>query len=126
MTRELKRNMCELPAGVTNAEVGDLNQRTERHRQGSGIRLYVEYAYISWHKHLDPTISTQKPGVTRVLHRFLEEEILFWLEVLSVLGATRGAVGALEAAEKWLDVCCVSSPAFLQMLIGLDLGVANC
>ena len=120
MTRKLKRNMCELPDGVTNAEVEDLKERTEQH-----ISKALEYACRSWHKHLDPTISTQKPEITRVLHRFLEERLLFWLEVLSVLGATREAADALEATEKWLDVCCVSPSIFLQKLIGPDLGIGN-
>ena len=120
MNRELKRNMCELPEGVTNAEVEDLKQRTEQH-----IDKALEYACRSWHKHLNPTISVQKPEITRVLHRFLEEKFLFWLEVLSVLGATREAVGALEATEKWLDVCCIPSSIFLHKFIGPDLDVGN-
>ena len=120
MNRELKQNMCELPDGVTNAEVEDLKERTQQH-----IDKALEYACRSWHKHLDPTISTQKPEITRVLHRFLERKFLFWLEALSILGAAREAVDALEATEKWLDVCCVPSFIFLQRLIGPDLGLAN-
>ncbi|KAF9786393.1 hypothetical protein BJ322DRAFT_784345 [Thelephora terrestris] len=99
MNRRLERNMCGLPDGVTNAEVKDLKQRTERH-----VCRALEYACRSWHKHLKDTRPFQKLEITRVLHRFLEEKFLFWLEVLSVLGATREAVDALEATEKWLDV----------------------
>ena len=118
MNRELKQNMCKLPDTVTNAEVEDLTERTEQH-----IHKALEYACRSWHKHLDPT--TQKPEITSVLHQFLEERLLFWLEVLSVLGATREAVNALDATEKWLDICCVPPFIFLQKLIRPDLGVAN-
>jgi hypothetical protein len=42
--------------------------------------------------------------ITSVLHQFLEERFLFWLEVLSVLGTVRDAVDALEVARQWLEV----------------------
>ncbi|KAF9786424.1 hypothetical protein BJ322DRAFT_786340 [Thelephora terrestris] len=99
MNRQLKRNMCDLPDGVINAEVKDLEQRTEQH-----VDKALQYACRSWHKHLNPTTSTQKLEITPILHRFLEEKFLFWLEVLSILGATREAVDALETIEQWTDV----------------------
>ncbi|KAF9786511.1 hypothetical protein BJ322DRAFT_1218661 [Thelephora terrestris] len=98
MNEKLKQNMCQLPDGVTNVEVKDLKERTREH-----IDKALEYACKSWHKHLDSG-SMEKVKITPVLHRSLEEKFLFWLEVLSVLGATRGAVDALERAEKWVDV----------------------
>ena len=112
MNQKLKQNMCELPDGVINAEVKDLKQRAEQH-----IDKALEYACRSWHKHLKDTTSTQKLKVTLILHRFLEEKFLFWLEVLSVLGATREAVVALEMAEKWLGVRCNPLFATSQKLI---------
>ena len=100
MNQRLEQNMCKLPDGVTNAEVEDLKQRAEQN-----IDKALEYACRSWHKHLNNTTSTQKLKITPILHQFLEEKFLFWLEVLSVLGATREAVDALERTEKWLEVC---------------------
>ncbi|KAF9779846.1 hypothetical protein BJ322DRAFT_1129720, partial [Thelephora terrestris] len=99
MDRQLKQNMCKLPDGVKNAEVKNLKQRAGEH-----ISKPLEYACRSWHKHLDNTISTQKPKITHILHQFLERKFLFWLEVLSIYGAAREAVDALEKMEKWLDV----------------------
>ena len=64
----------------------------------------LEYACRSWHKHLVGTTPAHTLKVTPILHRFLEGKFLFWLEVLSVLGAAREAVDALEAAARWLDV----------------------
>ena len=57
----------------------------------------------SWHKHLVGTIPAD---VAPVLHEFMEKKLLFWLEVLSVLGAAREAVDALEATMRceWPDV----------------------
>ena len=99
MNRELERNMCKLPDGVANSEVIDLKERTEEH-----IGQALEYACKSWHKHLIVTIPAH---VALVLNEFLEKRLLFWLEVLSVLGAAREAVGALEATTRcgWPDVC---------------------
>ena len=112
MNQQLGRNMCKLPDGVLNTEVKDLKQRTEKY-----INKALEYACRSWHKHLDNTISTQKPEITHVLQQFLEEKFLFWLEVLSVLGAAREAADALEKMEKWLDVSCISL-LFSEGLLG--------
>jgi len=102
MNRRLEKNMCKLSDGVVNSEVGDMRERVEQYIDHS-----LQYACKSWHKHLvDPhTVPTHAPKVTPVLHRFLEEKVLFWLEVLSVLGSVRDAVDALEAAAKWLEVC---------------------
>ena len=90
--------MCKLPDGVANSEVIDLKERTKEH-----ISQVLKYACKSWHKHLVGTIPAD---VAPVLDEFLEEKFLFWLEVLSVLGAAREAVDALEATTKceWPDV----------------------
>ena len=99
MNRSLEQNMCELPDGVLNSEVGDLKERTKQY-----IDQGLEYACKSWHKHLVGTTPARTLQITSVLHRFLERKFLFWLEVLSVLGAAREAVDALEAAVRLLDV----------------------
>ena len=102
----MKGNMCKLPDGVTNAEAND---RTEQY-----IDEALEYACLTWHKHLDATISTKRPKISPILHRFMEEKFWFWLEALSVLGAVREAVCALEMIEKWLDVRFISFFALLS------------
>ena len=101
MNRELERNMCKLPDGVVNSEVIDLKEKAKEH-----IGQALEYACRSWHKHLVGMIPAR---IAPVLHRFLEEKFLFWLEVLSILGASREAVEAMEVIEKckWTEVCCI-------------------
>ena len=98
--------MCGLPDGVANSDVSDLKERTERY-----IIPAVRYACISWHTHLvdSDTIPTHVPTISPVLHQFLETKFLFWLEVLSVLGAARIAVEALQVVTDWLEVCQVST-----------------
>ena len=105
MNRTLEKNMCKLPDGVANSDVSDLKERTERY-----INPALRYACISWHTHLVcvDTVPTQAPAITLTLRQFLETNFLFWLEILSVLGAVRNAVEALQATTEWLEVCRVS------------------
>ncbi|KAF9646351.1 hypothetical protein BDM02DRAFT_3061612, partial [Thelephora ganbajun] len=100
MNQTLERNMCNLPDAVANREVGDLRERAERHLDPT-----LRYACKSWHKHLADGHTVCIPAITSILRRFLEKKFLFWLEVLSVLGAAREAVDALDVAAKWLEVC---------------------
>ena len=99
MNRTLERNMCKLPDTVINSEVDDLRERAERY-----IDHALRYACKSWYKHLIDGRTPRPPEITSALHRFLEKKFLFWLELLSVLGAVRDAVDALEVGAKWLEV----------------------
>ncbi|KAF9644549.1 hypothetical protein BDM02DRAFT_3121687 [Thelephora ganbajun] len=99
MNQTLEKNMCKLPDAVTNSEVPDLRQRTERY-----IDSALQYACKSWHKHLVDEHMVRTPNITSVLHQFLENKFLFWLEVLSVLGAAREAIDALDVVTRWLEV----------------------
>ena len=115
MNRELERNMCKLPDGVVNSEVIDLKERVEEHI-GQGLK----YACRSWHKHLVGTIPAR---IIPILHQFLEEKFLFWLEVLSVLGAVKEAVKALGviAECEWTDVCCIPLLVYFWRFTGVRI-----
>ena len=102
MDRRLERNICRLPDGVMNSEVSDLEERIEQH-----VDRALQYACKSWHKHLVGTVPVH---IVPALRHFLEKNFLFWLEVLSVIGAAREAVDALRVTEKLLDVRRVSFP----------------
>ena len=119
MNKELKLNMCELPDGVANLEVVDLKKRIEQH-----ISHALRYACRSWYKHLINATPSQMNNVMPVLRQFLEEKLLFWLEVLSVLDAAREAVDALEATAKWLEVRPISLSIF-NSLLSMDTGDTN-
>jgi hypothetical protein len=100
MDQQLQRNICKLPDGAMNSDIPDLNEKTEQH-----VNKALRYACRSWHKHLVDITPVRVLEIASVLRGFLERKFLFWLEVLSVLGAAREAVDALEATAKWLDVC---------------------
>ena len=102
MVQTLEENMCKLPDGSANSDIGDLKQIIEQHVDPALI-----YACISWHVHLvdRSATSVDAPGITLAIHNFLETKFLFWLEVLSVLGVVRNAADALQAVVDWLEVC---------------------
>ena len=129
MNRELKRNICKLPDGVANSEVTDLRERANEH-----IGQPLEYACRSWYKHLIGAIPAH---IMPILRQFLQEKFLFWLEVLSVLGAAKEAVHALEATAKcewvegsrmpceWVEVCHIPSLVHFKNSLGLEPGTIN-
>ena len=119
--QKLEKNMCKLPDAVTNSEVDDLEKKV-----GKFVDPALRYACKSWHKHLVGERVAPTSAITSTLHRFLENKFLFWLEVLSVIGAVREAVDALQMVAKWLEVCHVSTPHVLPKCTGaLRLGISD-
>ena len=123
MNQTLAKNMCNLPEAIANSDISDLRERTERY-----IHPALQCACMSWHIHLisAETTPVHSPTVTPALRQFLETKFLFWLEVLSVLGAVRNAVDALQATIGWLEVCPIPmlTSTFMNLL-RLDLGVTS-
>jgi len=104
MNDGLEQNLLSLPACALNSEVEDLQARIENR-----ISVALGYACRSWHNHLFEA-GGNITGVIPDLRIFLEEKFLAWLEVVSVLGAVRGAVVALENLMSWLWKVCFSLP----------------
>ena len=102
MNQTLVKNMCQLPDAVANSDVKNLKEMIEEH-----ITPALQYACVSWYTHLIDVhmVPDYISKITSTLHKFLETKFLFWLEVLSVLGATRNAVDALQVTKVWLKVC---------------------
>ena len=99
MNQTLEMNMCKLSDTTANKEIKNLEEIVEHY-----INPALQYACRSWHKHLtEDAVCT--PAITSVLHNFLEKKFLFWLEVLSVIGAVREALDALRVVAKFLEVC---------------------
>ena len=107
MNQRLKKNMCQLPEAVRNADVDDLHERRDKY-----IDHALRYACKSWHKHFTNQSMADMPKIASALHRFLEKKFLFWLEVLSILDTVRDAVDALVVAARRLKV---NSQFFLQL-----------
>ena len=101
MDKSLEKNMCSIPYYTLNSEVADLSKRIEE----SGIRGALEYACRSWYKHLI-IVGHLNTDVVSALQCFLEQKLLLWLEVLSVLGAVGDAAHALRVTVEWLNKVC--------------------
>ena len=100
MSSSLEQNLLLLPDYALNSEVKDLKARVDNH-----ISTALQYACKSWCNHLIEVrgdITTIIPA----LHSFLEEGFLPWLEVLSIIGAAKDAVIALEKLMPWLQEVC--------------------
>ena len=97
MDGSLKKNMFSIPNYALNSDMEGLQRVRE-----SGIDSALVYACRSWYTHL--VVSGHLVSdVLSALLRFLEEKFIFWLEVLSVLGAVGDAARALTATLKWLN-----------------------
>ena len=97
MNEGLEQNLLSLPDYALNSEVKDLQMRID-YRISDGL----QYACRSWHNHLARTGGNCTEVISH-LRVFLEEKFLAWLEVVSVLGAVRGAVSALDQLILWLQ-----------------------
>ena len=104
MNDGLERNLLSLPNYALNSKVEDLEARIK-----DRISVALEYACRSWHNHLTRAAG-DVASVISDLHSFLGEKFLAWLEVVSVLGAVRGAVVSLEALIQWLPKVCLGIP----------------
>ena len=114
MNGGLEQNLLSLPDYSLNSEVKDLETRINNR-----ISDALQYACQSWHNHL----TRARGGVIDVISHlrvFLEEKFLAWLEVISVLGAVRGVVGALGELILWLQEVCFSLFTALSATNGCD------
>jgi len=105
MNDGLEQNLLSLPIYALNSEVGDLETRLNDRTD-----VALRYACQSWHKHL-PKAEGDVTDIVSRLRVFLEEKFLAWLEVVSALGATRGAVTAVEQLIPWLQEVCFGLPS---------------
>ena len=97
MNGSLEQNLLSLPDYALNSEVKDLQTRIKDH-----ISVALEYACKSWYSHLIEARG-DVTAIISALRSFLQEGFLAWLEVLSVIGAARDAVIALEKLMPWLQ-----------------------
>ena len=100
MNNSLEQNLLSLPSYALNSEVEDLQARID-----NCVSTALEYACRSWHKHLTE-VRGDTTDIIPTLRSFLQEGFLAWLEVLSVIGAARDAIVALERLMPWIQEVC--------------------
>ncbi|KIN98727.1 hypothetical protein M404DRAFT_61478, partial [Pisolithus tinctorius Marx 270] len=96
---DLRFNICGLESSyLANAEVPDLSKRIKEN-----IPHHLSYSSRFWTQHLEKTAFDLALGVL-VKAIVGGEKILFWLEILSLLGMVGKGVDALGAVVTWLQV----------------------
>jgi len=114
MNKGLVQNLLSLPDYAFNSEVEDLEMRIKK-----CINIPLQYACQFWHHHL-PKTGRDVTDIIPSLSIFLKEKFLAWLEVVSVLGATKGAITALGQLILWIQEVC-----FYPSLLPSDANVYN-
>ncbi|KAE9386185.1 hypothetical protein BT96DRAFT_1026345 [Gymnopus androsaceus JB14] len=91
---KLHFNICHLESSyLPNAEVINLPDRTERY-----IGPELSYASQFWIQHL---VKIPPEALAPEAEIMLQTRLLFWLEVLSVLGRVEIAIDGLQALASW-------------------------
>ena len=104
MNNGLEQNLLSLPDYALNSEVKDLQTKIN-----DRVSVALAYACRSWHNHITRAVGDVS-GIISGLRVFLKEKFLAWLEVVSVLGAARGAVSTLERLMSWIEQVCFATP----------------
>ncbi|KIK24088.1 hypothetical protein PISMIDRAFT_646831, partial [Pisolithus microcarpus 441] len=99
LQNELRFNICELESSyLSNARIADLPARINKK-----ILPHLSYSCQFWSQHLLRTTFDSALAVS--MHALVgNERILFWLEVMSLMGEVGNAVIALKSAAKWFLV----------------------
>jgi hypothetical protein len=98
MKRKLKRNICNLGDYAILSEVKDLSTRKKDH-----IGDALEYACQFWTKHLlgVPSDSPCVQEVQKAIDQFFTTHLLYWIEVLVLVGNLDAGVYAINDIEQW-------------------------
>jgi len=98
MRDRLKKNICRLDDYAILSEVKDLSDHRKKYI-GDGL----EYACCFWTKHLlqIPGNGPGVGGVQEAIDTFFTTCLLFWLEVLSMMGKLDIGVYALSDIQQW-------------------------
>ena len=98
MKKRLKRNICDFNDHTVLSEVKDLTTHQKTH-----VGSALEYACHFWTKHLIKTpnsgCSTKK--VQEAINEFFTTYLLFWIEVLVVMGNLDVGIYAIDDIQQW-------------------------
>jgi hypothetical protein len=113
MEKKLKRNICDLPRYAMNKDVHDLGKHREKYIVGG-----LDYACRSWAKHLRSSShgGDNVDHVVKLLEYFFENNLLSWLEVMSIVGDVGRGIHLLHDLRVWLANVSLSISLF-------DLGI---
>ena len=94
MGERLKRNVC----GLDLIDVNDLSAQRKEY-----IGDALEYACQFWTKHLveSPSSGYEAEKVQRAIDKFFTTHLLFWIEVLAIMGRLDVSVHSINDIQQW-------------------------
>jgi len=98
MEERLKRNICNLNNGTVLGDVDDLPTCRKEH-----IGDALEYACQFWVKHLvmSPSSGPDAGRVQKAIDKFFTTHLLFWIEVLIIMGKLDISVHSINDIQQW-------------------------
>jgi len=98
MNDRLEKNICKLDDHICLSEVEDLPAYRTAY-----IGDALEYACSFWTNHLvrSPCSGPDIKKVQKVISRFFEKDLLFWIEILSLMGNPDAGIYALNDIQQW-------------------------
>ena len=104
----MKRNICGLDNYIILSEVKDLSVLRKEH-----IGDALEYSCQFWAKHLAEVSSDDndvEEEVYKAIDKFFTTHLLFWIEVLTIMGKLGTSVHAINDVQQWYNsVSCKQS-----------------
>ena len=117
MKKRLRRNICNLDDHAVLSRVKDISTHQKSH-----IGDALGYACCFWTRHLVKTPSScyDPKGVKMAIDEFFTTYLLFWIEVLIIMGNLDASIHAINDIQQWyISVSCKSfifqSP-YLQLI----------
>jgi hypothetical protein len=101
MKAGLQFNICKLETShLQNHDVPHLAERIKKN-----ISSALSYACCFWADHLIATCTPCESEILEHLHYFLYNQLLYWLEVLSLIKQVPAASSMLLLTSNWIQVC---------------------
>ena len=125
MKKRLERNICNLDDYAVLSEVEDLSTRQKTH-----IGSALEYSCCFWTRHLVKTPSDGHIAeIQEAIDEFFITHLLFWIEVLAIMGNLSIGVYAINDIKQWyISVSCrvyLPELVFIIYLGGINLQVGR-
>jgi len=99
MKVELHFNICGLESSyLLNSDVFDLAEKIKK-----SISSALLYSCQYWATHVEATVFD--PELANQIREFLNQQFLFWVEVLSLTKTVQLAAPALSSIMRWISVC---------------------
>ena len=104
MRLQLRFNICELPSSyLLDSEVNDLKDRVSK------ISEVLQYSCQYWGQHLVQATDAKTDDTASSFRAFLYERLLFWFEVMNLIGSKASCDPQLRDASLWLGKVCFTS-----------------